>query len=130
VEEFVESPASVLIIDDDPMHLRIYAWIIDAAGYRSLPALVTGKSIDFPRDPADLVVMDYRLTGQLTAVEAAEQVRARFPGVPIIVLSDMLDLPSDIAPYVRAFVRKGEPGRLVETLARFQRQQSTFPDTA
>ena len=57
-------------------------------------------------------------------------VRARVIGVPvqdrgvlmvanhtsymdILVLSDVYDLPADIAPYATAFVRKGEPAELV-----------------
>ncbi len=64
--------------------------------------------------------MDYRLTSQLTAVQAAEAVDARYPRVPIIVLSAIYDLPSDIAPFAWASVRKGEPARLVETLAQIR----------
>jgi DNA-binding NtrC family response regulator len=107
----------VLIIDDDPTHLRIYGWIIGAAGYEAMPALVAGDHIDFPGGLADIVVMDYRLTGKMTAVQAAEEAQRRYPRAPIIVLSDMYDLPADIAPYAQAFVRKGEPAKLVETLA-------------
>jgi DNA-binding NtrC family response regulator len=106
-----------VIIDDDPTHLRIYGWIIGAAGYEAMPALVTGDRIDFPESQADVVVMDYRLSGQLTAVQAAQETQRRYPQAPIIVLSDMYDLPADIAPYAQAFVRKGEPAKLVETLA-------------
>lgn len=126
----MEGSTSVLVIDDDPMHLRIYGWIIGAAGYEALPALVTGSRIDFPAEPVDLVVMDYRLTTQLTAVDAAEAVRARFPDAPIIVLSDLYDLPADIAPYAQAFVRKGEPAKLVETLAKFPQQKRDLSETA
>lgn len=117
--ERVDGRTSVLIIDDDPTHLRIYGWIVDAAGYTAMPALVTADRIDFPDGPVDLVVMDYRLTGQITAVQAAQAIRQRFPEAPIIVLSDVYDLPMDIAPYAKAFVRKGEPAKLVATLARY-----------
>src|ERR1700679_3990950 len=117
----VDSRTRVLIIDDDPMHLRIYGWIIDQAGYEARPALVTADRVEFPPEHVDVVVLDYRLTGQLTAVDAAEATKARYPGVPIIVLSDVYDLPADIAPYTRAFVRKGEPAKLVATLAELTR---------
>jgi hypothetical protein len=74
--------------------------------------------------------MDYRLSGQLTAVQAAEMVQQRYAGAPIIVLSDVYDLPTDIAPYAQAFVRKGEPAKLVDALSRFPRMQSMKPDGA
>lgn len=113
----MDGRTSVLIIDDDPTHLRIYGWIIGAAGYEVMPALVTGDRISYPEGEANLVVMDYRLSGRMTAVQAAQETQRRYPQAPIIVLSDMYDLPADIAPYARAFVRKGEPAKLVETLA-------------
>ena len=113
----MDGRTSVLIIDDDPMHLRIYGWIVGAAGYEALPALVTGSQIGYPEGQVDLVIMDYRLTSQLTAVEAAQETQRRYPQAPIVVLSDMYDLPADIAPYAQAFVRKGEPAKLVEMLA-------------
>ena len=126
----MDGSTSVLIIDDDPMHLRIYSWIVGQAGYEALPALVTGDRIDFPGRPVDLVIMDYRLTPQMTAVAAAEAAKARFPDAPIVVLSDLYDLPADIAPYARAFVRKGEPARLVETLAKFLHKNGSSPGSA
>jgi DNA-binding NtrC family response regulator len=124
----VDGRTSVLIIDDDPTHLRIYGWIIDAAGYTALPALVTADRIDFPQERVDLVVMDYRLTSQLTAVEAAQAAKRRYPDAPIIVLSDVYDLPADIAPFTQAFVRKGEPAKLVEMLAKVPRKAAILPD--
>lgn len=126
----MDGRVSVLIIDDDPTHLRIYGWILDAAGYQAVPALVTADAIAFPDDSVDVVVMDYRLTGRITAVEAAAAAQQRFPGAPIIVLSDVYDLPSDIAPYVQAFVRKGEPAKLIATLAKFPRRSPVLPDSA
>lgn len=126
----MEGTTTVLIIDDDPTHLRIYGWIVGAAGYQAVPALVTADQIDFPQGKVDLVLMDYRLTGQLTAVDAARQTKMRYAGAPIIVLSDVYDLPADVAPFVEAFVRKGEPAKLVETLGRFAKQRATAPDSA
>jgi DNA-binding NtrC family response regulator len=121
---------SVLIIDDDPTHLRIYGWIVDAAGYEALPALVTADQIDYPAGKVDVVVMDYRLSGQLTAVEAAGETRKRYPDAPIIVLSDVYDLPADIEPYARAFVRKGEPAKLVAILGQVSRPSTIQPASA
>jgi DNA-binding NarL/FixJ family response regulator len=125
-----ERTTSVVIIDDDPMHLRIYGWIIGEAGYEPLPALVTGDRIDFPEKPAQIVVMDYRLSDRMTAVQAAEMVRLRYPGAPILVLSDVYDLPEDIALYAQAFVRKGEPAKLVEVLKELCRNRAEMPDHA
>jgi len=107
---------SVLIIDDDPMHLRIYGWIVEAAGYRALAAQVELDKVVLPEETVDLVLLDYNLSGALSAVKTAELVRSRYPQAPILVLSDAYSMPDDIAPYVRGFVRKGDPAKLVERL--------------
>jgi DNA-binding response OmpR family regulator len=106
----------VLIIDDDPMHLRIYGWIVEAAGYASLPAQVMHGGVELPEGKADLVLLDYNFVGTTTAVELAQRVRASQPELPILVLSDAFSLPDDIAPHVQGFIRKGDPGKLVDKL--------------
>jgi CheY-like chemotaxis protein len=113
----MEAPA-VLVIDDDPTHLRIYGWIVQAAGYRAVPRLVMPDSLSLPDEPIDLVVLDYHLHGQLTAVDVAHLAASKFPGAPILVLSDSLMMPEDIAPLVSGFVRKGDPAKFVDTLAK------------
>jgi CheY-like chemotaxis protein len=117
-------PASVLIVDDDPVHLKIYGWIVEAAGYRALPAQVRFAGVDLPQAPADLVLLDYRLGKHTTAAEIAKLIRARLPDAPVIVLSESLLLPDDIAPLVQGFVRKGDPAKLVDTLHKLLRPES------
>lgn len=109
---------SVLIIDDDPDHLRIYGWLIERAGYRALLAQVKAAGIDFPEDSADLVVLDYHLMGSMTAAHALPWIKSRFPNVPILLLSSEYGAPSDVAAMVDGFVRKGEPEMLMNTIAR------------
>ena len=106
----------VLIIDDDPMHLRIYGWIVEAAGYSALPAQVMHGGVELPDGKADLVLLDYNFVGKTTAVELAQRVRASQPQLPILVLSDAFSLPDDIAPHVQGFIRKGDPAKLVDKL--------------
>ena len=108
--------SAILIIDDDPSHLRIYGWIVQAAGYRALSALVTRDRVELPAQPVDLVLLDYHLNNKMTAPQVAEEVQRRYPGAPILVLSDALMLPEDIEALVDGFVRKGDPERLVEAV--------------
>lgn len=111
---------AVLIIDDDPTHLEIYGWVLKSAGFLPCLALVSNNSIDMPENhPIHVAVLDYRLTGGLTAVDAAKKVNEAYPGVPIILLSDLYGVPDDIAPYVQAFVRKGEPEKLIAMVRKF-----------
>lgn len=116
----MQTDRAALIIDDDPLHLQIYSWILKTAGFDSIPALVHGKEIEMPRDRLfDLVVLDYRLRADVTAVDAAKLVNETCPGAPIILLSDMFSLPDDIAPYVKTFVRKGEPEQLIAAAKKY-----------
>jgi DNA-binding NtrC family response regulator len=114
------SRPKVLIVDDDPMHLEIYGLLMKQAGYEALPTLVRFVGTEIPSGEwIGLVLLDYRLNSTKTSPEFASEIRALYPAVPIIVLSDLWSLPADIAPFVDGFVRKGEPAKLLETVAQF-----------
>lgn len=114
------SQPKVLILDDDPMHLEIYGLLMKQAGYNALPTLVRFVGTEIPcGECIGLVLLDYRLNSTKTSPEFASEIRTLYPAVPIIVLSDLWSLPTDIAPFVNGFVRKGEPAKLLETVSRF-----------
>lgn len=116
----MQNDRGVLIIDDDPVHLQIYGWILKSAGFLPFPALANSNGVDIPTNQSiDVVVLDYRLTGGLKATDAANLVNQALPDVPIILLSDLYGVPDDIAPYVRAFVRKGEPEKLIAAVKKY-----------
>jgi DNA-binding NtrC family response regulator len=113
------SRRKILIVDDDPMHLDIYSLLIRQAGYEPMQALVKFKGAQLPQaDGIALVLLDYRLNSIKTSPEYAQEIRRLYPGIPIVVLSDLWTLPADIAPFVTGFVRKGEPAKLLETISR------------
>jgi DNA-binding response OmpR family regulator len=108
---------SILLIDDDPAHLQIYRMIVETAGFRGLPVLVSMRGLDFPEgEQVDAVLLDYRLAPNISATDVAKRVRQQYPSAPIVLLSDVFDAPPDIAPFVQAFVRKGNPALLLTTL--------------
>lgn len=113
----MKKPA-VLILDDEPSHLRIYGWIIQAAGFESISTLVTFDALEFPGADIDLVLLDYHLNGTRTAAGVAKLLRNRYSAAPIYVLSDAMMMPDDIAHFVDGFIRKGDPARLVETVSK------------
>ena len=113
----VNNLRTVLIVDDDPSHLKIYCWVVERGGFRSLPALVDGGGVHLPEaERVDLALLDYRLGSGVSAVEVAKRLRALYPSIPILVLSDLFGMPEDIAPYASGFVRKGEPQQLLDTI--------------
>jgi DNA-binding NtrC family response regulator len=107
----------VLILDDDPSHLEIYGIMVQRAGFEPTGVLVRFSGPDpIPDSGIDIVLLDYRLNSVKTAAEIAQDVRSRFPQAPIILLSDLWSPPSDVAPLITQFVRKGDPAKLLETL--------------
>lgn len=111
------SKNTVLIVDDDPTHLRLYTWVVQKAGHLALPCQVTGGELDLPQQPTfDVSVLDYKL-GTLTAENVARRLKSIAPDRPIIVMSDMMWMPDDVAPYAAGFVRKGEPEQLLDLIA-------------
>lgn len=109
----------ILIVDDDPSHLEVYGLLVRQAGYDPVPALVRFSGPEYPAEcDIKLVLLDYRLNSEKTSVDIAEEVRVKYAGAPILLLSDVWTLPADIAPYITEFVRKGEPAKLMSTLRR------------
>jgi DNA-binding response OmpR family regulator len=109
--------SSILIVDDNPVHLELYRMIVEQAGYRGLPVLVSYNGMQFPHaEPVDAILLDYRLGPHMSCFNAVKQVRERYPSVPILILTDLYDPPSDTAPFVQAFVRKGNPEDLLLAL--------------
>jgi hypothetical protein len=91
--------------------------LVQRAGYEAVPLLVRFSGADpFPDSRVDLVLLDYRLNSIKTAPEIAQEARSKFPEAPIILLSDLWSAPSDVAPFINQFVRKGEPDRLFAVL--------------
>ena len=126
-----KAACNVLILDDDPSHLKIYAWIAEQAGCSPLPVQVTSHSLSLPQNgPVDLVLMDYRYSSSLTALDIVQEVESTFPGVPIVVFSELYGMPQDMEQHAKAFIRKGEPQELVNRLREFQETgeiSSSFP---
>lgn len=111
------SKKTVLIVDDDPGHLKIYGWMVRQSGHQFVECLVNRTCPAFDAAwPVNLVLLDYVLHCQVPTPEIARAARANWPQAPVVLLTDRLDLPEDMAPYVDHFVRKGQPSKLVETL--------------
>src|SRR5690349_11885267 len=115
----MRSAATVLLIDDDPSQLKLYRWILERGSFAVVPALVGSSSVDLPDPecmPVDVVLLDYRLSSELSAADVAQMVREKFFGAPIIVLSDLPFMPEAAREFADGFVQKGEPEKLLKTV--------------
>lgn len=115
----------ILIIDDEPAHLKLYSWILQREGFHTTTALVEQNGIELPpsNEEFDLTLLDYRLQG-LKAVDVARKIRDLWPAMRIVVLSDMMWIPDDMATVANGFIRKGEPQLLVERLTEMTRPEA------
>jgi DNA-binding NtrC family response regulator len=114
----------ILIIDDEAAHLKLYSWILEREGFLTVTALVERHGIELPaqEEQFDLTLLDYRLQVGIKAVDVVRKLRDRWPGMRVIVLSDMMWLPEDMAPHADGFIRKGEPQLLIEKLTELTQQ--------
>ena len=111
-------PATILIVDDDALHLQLYAWILQRRGHNCILAQVKSESLDLPPNgDVDLVLLDYRFNSSLSTMDVFDQIRSRFPSAPVVVLSDRQWMPDDMKGKAEAFVSKGDPNVLLDTVA-------------
>ena len=90
-------PKMILLVEDDSLSRRAFAQILRAEGYQvaeaengaeALEILTTGAEV-LTNEAFDLVIADLVLPG-LHGVNLVHQIRARWPKMPIIVISGYL----------------------------------------
>jgi DNA-binding response OmpR family regulator len=123
----VATQLRILIIDDDPTHLKLYSWILDRERFATNTLLVKQSGFELPRNQQfDLVLLDYRLVAGVSATELAREIKNCWPGTPIVVLSDMMWMPDDIAPLADDFVHKGDPQELIDKMSELTRNKTSI----
>ena len=80
-------PARIVLVDDDPDLLRLVGLRLSAAGYE-VEALGSAEAAlnALAARRADLLLTDWRLPG-MDGLELFEQVRQRYPAMPVILLT-------------------------------------------
>jgi DNA-binding NtrC family response regulator len=108
------TPKTILLVDDDAQHLKLYALVLKRAGYRPITTIVGSLSFGMHEheNPA-LIFLDYRLNSTLNARQLAGLLKEKFPHSPLVVLSGVDTLPEDMKDVADDFLRKGEPEDLV-----------------
>jgi len=84
----VRKPLSLLLVEDEALIALNLKIGLERAGFAVNAVLATGeKAVErMDQEPADLIVMDIRLAGTMTGIEAARRIRNRHP-VPIIFMT-------------------------------------------
>jgi DNA-binding NtrC family response regulator len=125
--ELQDQQRRVAIIDDQPDVRAIVRLLLERSGVEvGLEAADAEDALE-RIDPSSrgVVVLDQHLEGTLTGLEAAPLLKARAPGVTIVLFS-ALDLAAEAAaePAVAAYVRKDRILDLPRVIARVAEESS------
>ena len=115
----VQASASptILCVDDDSGALLIRKAILERSGYIVHTATNAEDGLKtFSSSHIDLVVSDHLLPGA-TGTEMARQMKRLKPGIPILLLSGLID-PPEGTEYTDGYIDKGQgPEKLLEAIA-------------
>ena len=113
-------PNTVLMIDDEPEHLKMQSWFMNEAGFRVITVVVGRNSFSLPeKERPGLILMDYRLNCELTPTQIVGLLRQTFKDAPIVLLSSADAMPEEMSPLVDGFIRKTDPEKLVDFARKF-----------
>ncbi len=115
----VQSPKTVLCVDDEKLQLQLRKMLLESADFVVLAAQSADDAMEiFRTHHVDAVVLDYWLSGN-NGTALAEQMKMLRPRIPILMLSGFSSLPGEGA-VVDAWLRKAEvePEEIIETVNR------------
>ncbi len=81
------APRSVLAVDDEPDVTQLISRVLERAGYEVRTAASAEDALRLiDQRPADLLIVDKNLP-RMHGFELVRQLRARFPNLPVIVIT-------------------------------------------
>jgi CheY-like chemotaxis protein len=110
---------TVLLIDDDREQILLFSMILQREGFRVVSAQVSRQIISFPPHENPVVILlDYKLNSSLTPAQIAIILKQSYPATPIFVLSELENIPADVATFAQGFISKNKPEQLLSVLRR------------
>ncbi|MCD6272249.1 MAG: sigma-54-dependent Fis family transcriptional regulator [Deltaproteobacteria bacterium] len=83
----IQNPSHILIVDDDPNHLKTLQTIVRSWGYQVSTADDGIKAVENVKErPFALILMDVRMA-QLSGIEALKQIKQYNPAIPILIMT-------------------------------------------
>jgi DNA-binding NtrC family response regulator len=102
-----ETKAVILCVDDEPNSLALRKLVLQKAGFEVVTANSALLALDvLSSRPIDLVLSDQLMPGK-TGTELAQMVKAQWPGLPVILISGVNEIPPD-AGFADLFMSKVE----------------------
>lgn len=99
--------ATVLVTDDDRDALESTAMLLEAADYRVVRAYTAREALDVLDDHGDIdvVVSDIRMP-DIDGFDFLRVVKARFPAIPIVLVTGMPISRDDVVPAGACILQK------------------------
>lgn len=115
----------ILCVDDEDNPLVLRKLVLEKAGYEVVAAHSADEALNILASRRiDLVLSDHLMPG-VTGAELAQEIKARFPATPFILISGVNDVPLN-ADSADAFLSKVEgPDKLCRQVAAVLRCQSS-----
>jgi CheY-like chemotaxis protein len=105
--ELVANNEVILCVDDEETSLSLRKPVLEKAGYEVVTAASATEALEvLSSRKVDLLLTDYLMPG-LTGTELARAAKNICPGLPVILLSGVTELPADM-DHVDLFVSKVE----------------------
>jgi CheY-like chemotaxis protein len=101
----------LLCVDDRASSLEVRRTLLKQMGYEVLLAVDPADALKMVGEtPLDLVIMDYSFPGHMNGEELARHIRAKCPGLPLLMLTGFPELPESARASVDLVIVKGEGG--------------------
>jgi CheY-like chemotaxis protein len=100
---------TLLCVDDDPGIRQLYNLLLGSNGYEILLAADAHQALKFLRSRSngiDAIITDYEMPG-MNGVEFANEVKRRFPSLPILMMSGSAPSDEDAMVSIDASLPKG-----------------------
>jgi CheY-like chemotaxis protein len=98
---------SILCVDDEELPLVLRKLVLEKQGYRVVTAYSLAEAMQFlESNQVDLVLTDQLMPGG-TGTELTKRVKKAWPGMPVILISGVNEIPPD-AKYADLFISKVE----------------------
>jgi CheY-like chemotaxis protein len=90
-----EAKPVILCVDDEAIPLILRKSVLEKSGYKVIAAKSAAEALErLDQQPVDLVLTDLLMPG-LSGTELARQIKQRKPGLPIVLLSGVNEIPED-----------------------------------
>jgi CheY-like chemotaxis protein len=100
-------PTFILCVDDEQLPLTLRKLVLETQGYQVLTARSAPDAMQaLSEQSVDLVLTDQVMPGG-TGTELAHSIKKKWPGLPVILISGINELPTD-AMYADLFISKVE----------------------